>query len=269
MAPLKLTAISLFAGAIATIPMSRKRQPAQVKPSLTWRLIIHLLIPLLVLGAVAFYLMGLGQAPTAKAALITYTWPVMFILISDLMLRRRLSWTALTGAAIAFGGTVVVLDPQSFQGALSGHGAGYALALASGVCWALYSVISQMAPVSITPVLPALFLTAAAGAAGADGLTGGSVESISLPAVTAGVVLGLGPYGLAMAAWDLALRVGSTAVVGTLAYLVPILAAVFMVLAGISELDWRLPVAGLMVVAGCFVASSRRMPSRGGDLSAS
>ncbi|PVY78420.1 EamA domain-containing membrane protein RarD [Tamilnaduibacter salinus] len=259
--PLKLTAISLFAGAMATIPMSRKARPVE-KPRLsrTWQLVIHLLLPLLVLGAVSFYLMGLGKAPTAKAALVTYTWPVLFVLLSDLVLRKRLSLTVLAGTTIAFSGTALVLGPQSFNGELSAHGVGYALALGSGLCWALYSMISQLAPVSITPVLPALFLTAGAGAAGADGLSGGSIASVSILAVTAGVVLGLGPYGLAMAAWNLALRVGSTAVVGPLAYLVPVLAAVFMVLAGVSAPDWRLPLAGVLVVTGCFVASSGRTP---------
>ena len=70
--------------------------------------------------------------------------------------------------------------------------------------------------------------------------------------------LALSLYGLAMAAWDLALRKGPTALVGSLAYAVPVLAALFLVLAGIAAPDWRLSLAAVLVVLGSLVASGRR-----------
>lgn len=71
----------------------------------------------------------------------------------------------------------------------------------------------------------------------------------------AGIALGLGPYGIAMVAWDKALRFGQASLVGSLAYGVPILAALLLVLAGVSVFDWRLPTAALLVVVGCLKAS--------------
>ena len=76
-------------------------------------------------------------------------------------------------------------------------------------------------------------------------------------ALLAGIALGFGPYGLAMVAWDLALRTGPTALIGSLAYAVPVLAAFLLVVAGIAAPDWRLPVAALLVVAGSVVASMK------------
>ena len=70
----------------------------------------------------------------------------------------------------------------------------------------------------------------------------------------AGIALGLGPYGVAMVAWDKALRWGHASLVGSLAYGVPVLAALLLVIAGMSVLDWRLPTAAVLVVVGCLKA---------------
>ncbi len=77
------------------------------------------------------------------------------------------------------------------------------------------------------------------------------------------IALGLGPYGLAMVAWDLALRTGPTALIGSLAYAVPVLAAAFLVIAGVATPDWRLPLAATLVVAGSVVASFVSRGARG------
>lgn len=259
--PFQLTTIALISGAIAALPMSlrsRRKKAEKAPTSWQWKLVIYCLVPVLVLGAVGAYLLGLGMAPTAEAALITYTWPVLFILISQWLFHRRIALPVLGGALIAFLGAALLLAPEALNNGVSGHMAGYGLALLAGFCWALYSWICQATPVAIAPVMPGLFLLAGAGAAAANSLTGGAGGLPSGLALAAGVALGLGPYGLAMVAWDLALRTGPTALIGSLAYAVPVLAAAFLVIAGITAPDWRLPVAALLVVVGSVVASMKR-----------
>lgn len=262
--PFQLTAIALISGAIVALPVSlRKRRnrgghPSQAPVSLKWRLTIYGLLPALILGAIGGYLTGVGMAPTAEAALITYTWPVMFIVISQWLFHRRLPMRVLCGALIAFSGAAILLSPETGSVGHSQYLAGYALALMAGCCWALYSWICQAAPVAIAPMMPGLFLLAALGAAIADVLSGSPFGLPSGLALIAGVALGVGPYGLAMMAWDLALRTGPTALVGSLAYGVPVLAATFLVIAGVAAPDWRLPLAALLVVAGSVVATMKR-----------
>lgn len=262
--PFQLTAIALISGAIVALPMSlRKRRHSsgrtiQVSVSLKWRLTIYGLLPALILGAIGGYLTGVGMAPTAEAALITYTWPVMFIVISQWLFHRRLPLPVLCGALIAFSGAAVLLSPEAGSAEHSQYLAGYALALMAGCCWALYSWICQAAPVAIAPLMPGLFLLAALGAAIADVLSGSPFGLPSGLALMAGVALGVGPYGLAMVAWDLALRTGPAALVGSLAYGVPVLAATFLVIAGVAAPDWRLPLAALLVVAGSVVATMKQ-----------
>lgn len=268
--PFQLTAIALLSGAIAALPTSirsRRKQNRQSsivdRPiSLRWKLAIYGLVPALILGAVGGYLTGVGMAPTAEAALITYTWPVMFIVMSQWLFHRRIPLPVLCGALIAFSGAAVLLSPGAGGVAFSEYLAGYALALMAGCCWALYSWVCQAAPVAIAPVMPGLFLLAAVGAAVADVLSGSPFGLPSSLALVAGVALGVGPYGLAMVAWDMALRSGPAALVGSLAYGVPVLAATFLVIAGVAAPDWRLPLAALLVVAGSIVASMKRGDDR-------
>lgn len=258
--PFQLATIALTSGALAVLPMSLRGRTArgQVTVSWQWKLVIFGLVPLLVLGAVGAYLAGLALAPTAEASLITYTWPVMFILISQWAFHRRIALPVIAGSLIAFSGAALLLAPEALNHGFSGNLTGYGLALLAGGCWALYSWISQATPVAIAPVMPGLFLLAGAGAAAADTVSGSAAVLPSGTALAAGVALGLGPYGLAMVAWDLALRRGPTALVGSLAYAVPVLAAIFLVLAGIAAPDWRLPSAAILVVLGSLVAAGRR-----------
>jgi drug/metabolite transporter (DMT)-like permease len=261
--PFRLATIALLSGAVATLPMSLRKQKIarrsapQIELSLKWKLVIYGLVPALIFGAVASYLAGMGKAPAAEAALITYTWPILFIVLSQWMFHRRVPLPVITGAGIAFCGAAVLISPDSLGAGVSDHYAGYALALLAACCWALYSWICQAAPVAIAPQMPLLFLVAGAGAVTADTLTGSTPGMPSGGALLAGIALGLGPYGLAMVAWDLALRTGPTALIGSLAYAVPVLAAFLLVVAGIAAPDWRLPVAALLVVAGSVVASMK------------
>ena len=253
----QLTAITLLSGAIATIPLSMgKRAPAR-SLSIRWCIVIYGVIPLLVLGAVGAYLFGLGMAPTAEAALVTYTWPVLFVVISQWLTPGRVAGAVLGGAAIAFFGAAVLLGPDAIRNGISGDFAGYGLALLAGCCWALYSWICQITPVSLAPLMPTIFLIASGAAAGVGLISGMTVAAPDLAPLAAGVTLGAGPYGLAMVSWDVALRAGPTGLVGSLAYGVPVLATFFLVVAGITSPDWRLPLAAILVVVGSVIASKR------------
>lgn len=259
--PFQLTAIALLSGALVAMPtsLSARRKKADLKPvTFRWKLAIYGLVPLLILGAVGSYLAGVGMAPTAEAALITYTWPVMFIVLSQWLFHRRIPLPVLCGALIAFSGAAVLLSPEAGSTAFTDYIAGYGLALFAACCWALYSWVCQAAPIAVAPVMPRLFMLAAAGAAAADILSGNGFGVPSGLALAVGVALGVGPYGLAMVAWDIALRSGPSALVGSLAYGVPVLAAAFLVVAGVAAPDWRLPLAALLVVAGSVVATLQR-----------
>ncbi|MCL7929624.1 DMT family transporter [Halomonas llamarensis] len=251
--PLMLTTLTLFAGALSTLPLSRRTSTAHL--NLGWCLIIWLGMPLIILGAVGSYFIGMRIAPAAEAALITYTWPVLFVLLSQWTRLGRIRLKSLTGALIAFSGAALLLAPQADASAPLASLPGYGFALLAALCWALYSWLGQAAPTSLTPQLPRLLLTATLMSGTATLWFEGGITLPNQTALAAGTALGLGPFGIAMVAWDKALRHGRASVVGSLAYGVPLLAAALLVIAGISPLDWRLPLAAMLVIAGCVQAS--------------
>ncbi|WP_417862182.1 DMT family transporter [Vreelandella venusta] len=251
--PLQLSALTLLAGALATLPLSRRVNIAACRPH--WKISVWLGLPLLIVGAVSSYYIGMRLAPAAEAALITYTWPVLFVLLSQWSRFGRLHIASATGALIAFSGAAILLLPQALSGGFGGAASGYGLALLAACCWALYSWLGQVAPVPLTPLLPRLLMIACAVATCASLIMEGTFIMPQGETLLAGIALGLGPYGIAMVAWDKALRFGQASLVGSLAYGVPILAALLLVLAGVSVLDWRLPTAALLVVVGCLKAS--------------
>ncbi|MYL25040.1 EamA family transporter [Halomonas alkaliantarctica] len=250
---LALTTLSLFAGALATLPLGR-RAPA-LSCSLGGYLSVWLGVPLLILGAVGSYFIGMRIAPAAEAALVTYTWPVLFVLLSQWTRLGQVRLKSLSGALIAFGGAALLLTPQAGAGMADTSLLGYGFALLAALCWALYSWVGQVAPIALTPRLPRLLLIAASLSAAATLWLEGGIVLPGATALSAGIALGLGPFGIAMVAWDHALRRGQASVVGSLAYGVPLLAAALLVVVGISPLDWRLPLAALLVIIGCVQAS--------------
>jgi drug/metabolite transporter (DMT)-like permease len=252
--PLRLSALALLAGALGTLPMARRRRRRDATLPEAQRLAIYLGMPLLMAGAVGASFTAFSRAPTAEAALILYTWPVLFLLASRRLALGRLPITTLAGALLAFAGAALLVAPQALAGGISGAWGGYLLALAAALCWALYSLACQVPGWRLGERMPHLLLVASVIVGGASLALEGTIALPSPATLVAAAALGLGPYGLAMLAWDRALRDPLAHRVGHLAHAVPVLATLFLVLAGLAAPDWRLPLAALLVVAGSLTA---------------
>ncbi|WP_416137950.1 EamA family transporter [Halomonas sp. HK25] len=253
--PLRLSALALLAGALGTLPMARRRRRRDATLPGPQRLAIHLGMPLLMAGAVGASFAAFNRAPTAEAALILYTWPVLFLLASRRLALGRLPISTLAGALLAFAGAALLVAPQALAGGVSGAWGGYLLALAAALCWALYSLACQVPAWRLGERMPHLLLVASVIVGGASLALEGTTALPSPAALGAAAALGLGPYGLAMLAWDRALRDPQAHRIGHLAHAVPVLATLFLVLAGAAAPDWRLPLAALLVVAGSLSAA--------------
>lgn len=253
--PLRLSALALLAGALGTLPMARGRHRGAVSPSRGQGVIVHAGVPMLVAGAVGACFTSLSLAPPAEAALITYSWPVLFLLASRWRAQGHLPLATLGGALLAFSGAALLVAPQAVAGGFSGAWRGYLLALAAALCWALYSLACQVPGYRLGERMPHLLLIASLMTGGASLWLEGVSAMPSSSALLATAALGLGPYGIAMLAWDRALGDPQAARLGNLAHAVPVLATLFLVLAGVTAPDWRLPVAAVLVLAGSMTAS--------------
>jgi drug/metabolite transporter (DMT)-like permease len=253
--PLRLSALALLAGALGTLPMANHGRRHRKPLAKGHGVMVHVGVPLLIAGAVGPCFASLTLAPAAEAALITYSWPVLFLLASRWLVLGRLPKSTVIGALLAFSGAALLVVPSALAGGFSGAWGGYLLALVAALCWALYSLACQVPGWRLGQRMPHLLLIASVMTGIASLLLEGVSELPSLPALLATAALGLGPYGIAMLAWDRALGDPQAHRLGNLAHAVPVLATLFLVLAGITAPDWRLPLAAGLVLWGSLTAS--------------
>ncbi|PSQ92994.1 MAG: hypothetical protein BRD57_02000, partial [Proteobacteria bacterium SW_6_67_9] len=86
--PLQLTGLCMGVASLITalfVYRPRARVRARMRaPASTW-----LLAPLLMAGAVGCYFWALARAPADKVTLVTYVWPVLFVVATEAIALRR------------------------------------------------------------------------------------------------------------------------------------------------------------------------------------
>ena len=209
-------------------------------------------------GALYFYFLALGLGDPAVVTLITYTWPLGFVLAVELRAGHRPRPTMLTGAIIAFAGITPLLA--------AGNGgpmppAAWLGGLASGGAWIAFSLYLRGAGPLSAGAWTGLFGRAAGGILLLHLATETTVWGQSGDWLAAAAI-GIGPYGLAFITWGYALRHGPAGLLGSLTYAVPVLASAALVALGRSPADPRLALAAAAVVGGALIASGGPGPVR-------
>ncbi|MFW6368933.1 MAG: EamA family transporter [Spirochaetota bacterium] len=213
------------------------------------------------IGALYFYFSALPLGDPARITLVTYIWPVGFIVLVNRIQGRPVELHVIFGAAVAFAGVAPLIISDT--GAVGTPLIAYAAGVAAGGSWIVFSLYLRYAGSIPFRGYARLFSHAAVGAALLHVSSGGSFSGASpLEWLVAGVI-GLGPYGVAFMSWGFALRNGPSGLLGVLNYFVPVLSASLLVLFGHSQPEPQLATATLAVVAGSMIAShERRLRSR-------
>jgi len=218
--------------------------------------------PLFIAYLCLFYL-ALGLAQTRPEAivvgLINYLWPTMILLFAIPLLGRRPRGLAFAvGSAISLGGIVLAMSVQAeglgaLIGALGASGLPMLLALVASVMWGLYSNLAKRYPQTNSSGAVGLFLlvTGLSLLAVAEKQWGGvdwtpkAIGELSYMIVF--------PASLAYCFWDIAMRDGNIALLGSASNLIPVLATL---LAGVYlqvALGWELLGGAIGVVLGAFL----------------
>lgn len=219
------------------------------------------------LGFHAAYFSALARAPVVDVSVITYTWPLMVVLLSFLLpgarSAGRLSFLPILGAVLGFGGAALVPIATGGGLSLSGSAAGYALAVLAAIIWATYSVGSRVVGSAPATVLTLPCALSALGAGLIHMATETTVWPQTLTQTLAVAALGLGPLGAAFFVWDIAMKHGDIRLVGVLSYATPLLSTGLLIAVGAGQASPLLWLAVSLVVAGATLAgigSLRRTP---------
>lgn len=252
--PLELTGIALAGAAASSLLLAKLRtavQSVRQHPWYMWFIAVGSLI-----GSAVFFFVALAHAPAARVVVITYSWPLLFAITSDLYSHRRPA--PLTFVALLLGLAGVAVMNGGAQSPAPDAWLGYAASLASGLCWVVYSLFVQVYPRSLTSVYPALFALGALTTLAIQAAIGGLVWPHTATAWAASIFLGVGPYGLGFLAWGYVVRRGNPRIVPVLPYAVPAVSAFILVLVGQTQPTLSLLTGCTLVIIACILSTQTR-----------
>ncbi len=205
------------------------------------------------IAALYFYFAALSWGDPARVTLVTYLWPVVFVLVANMLSGHGVSARVLAGMAVAFLGVtpLILTDAEGVETPLIA----YAFGLLSGCSWAAFSVFLRQSGAIPFRGYARMFAQGAAIALVLHWILPEAGYSGAPADWLAAAVIGIGPYGIAFMTWGFALRQGPTALMGVLTYLVPVISALLLILAGFTQPEAELLLAALAVVGGAILAT--------------
>jgi drug/metabolite transporter (DMT)-like permease len=198
--------------------------------------------------------MGLRLAPPVEANLLNYLWPLLIVVLSPVFLPGApLRPRHIAGATLGFAGAALLVTGGRLSFSPAGT-AGYLLAIAAAVIWSTYSLLTKRVGSFPTSAIATFCL--------ASGLLSLVCHVLFEPRYvpTAAdapwlLLIGLGPMGAAFYLWDRALKEGDPRVIGTLAYLTPLLSTLLLVLFGGARLTGHSVAAMSLIVGGAILGT--------------
>lgn len=204
----------------------------------------------------ALYFVALRLAPAAEANLINYLWPLLIVLLSAFAPGgRQLRRAQVAGAAMGLAGTALLITGGGELSLSADNMWGYLAAFGCALVWSSYSVLNRRFADVPTEAIVGVY--------GAVTLLGVVAHLLFEPTAVrpngsewfALAAMGVGPFALALLAWDHGTKHGELAALGTLAYAAPVMSTLLLVTLGRAEPTLELGAACALVVGGAWIAT--------------
>ncbi len=200
--------------------------------------------------------------PAQEALSLNYTWPLVLVLLSVLILKQKLALGGLAALLVSFLGVIVIgargdLDSLGFSDPY-----GASLAVGSSLIWASFWIFNlkdereEVAKLSISFGFGFLYVLAVLG-------FGAGIERPSLPGLGAAIYSGLFEMGLTFVVWLRALRLSASAAgVSNLVFLSPFI-SLFLVQLIVGERILLSTLVGLSLIVTGILAHKELARRRG------
>lgn len=217
-----------------------------------------------IFGYHALLFAAFALAPAVEINLLNYLWPLLIVVLSPLVLPGlRLNGRHIVAALLGLSGALLIAlgsagPGAAASGAFPGRLLGYLLAVSAALVWALYSLLTKRLPPFPTGAVGGFCLASGLLSLALYALTSGGgplVPELDAGRLLALAALGLGPMGLAFYAWDYAMKRGDPRVIGSLAYLTPLLSTLNLLVFAGKSLDRRAALALALIVGGALLGS--------------
>lgn len=249
--PAFLTAgIALLLGGLLGVRRVRLR-------GLSWRL-----LALGVYGLFAYHFllfMAFRLAPAVEANLLNYLWPLLMVVLSPVFVRGT-SLRLLHGvaAALGFAGAALLVTGGKLRFPSEGL-LGYASAIGAAVVWSTYSLMTRRFAPFPTSAVATFCLVSGALSLGCHALFEPRYTLRWTDAAPL-LAIGVGPLGAAFFLWDRAVKDGDPRLIGTLAFLTPLLSTLWLTVFGQGELTWISFTAMALIIAAAVLGAHATTP---------
>jgi drug/metabolite transporter (DMT)-like permease len=191
------------------------------------------------------------------AAMLISTGPILIAILAGVFLREGFPRWLFAGCAVAFTGCVLIGFGSAQAG--SSTGLGIALLLVAALSYAAAVVIEKPVLARVSP-LQATWLGCVAATVACLPFAPGLVDELgdADPSAIGWIFfLGVGPTALGFATWAYALRRMTAGRLGSLTYLIPVVAIVLGWAILGETLPWLAALGGALCLAGVYVARRR------------
>lgn len=194
--------------------------------------------------------------PAQEAQPLNWTWPIMLVLLSSVLLKQRIGWKSICAVLVSFAGVLVISTRGNLQEMTFSNPFGAALALSSCIIWALFWIYSvrdtrdEVLKLFLSFAFGSLYILAAA-------LLLSETGRPDPVGILGAAYIGLFEMGLTFVFWLKALKLSrTTALVSNLVYLSPFI-SLFFIAVMVGEEIRLSTVAGLaLIISGILVQKS-------------
>ena len=211
------------------------------------------------LGTYIYYLflyLGYAEAVGLEVLVVQYTWPLLIVILSLLILRERLNIRKIVSVILGFSGVVLVITRGDFTGIHVSNPRVILLVLAGAFCFALFSVLSKNVGHDALVVNSLYFLAAL----GASFISMMILSDFALP--TKGEILpvilnGVLVNGFSYLFWIVALQSTEASYLAPFTFITPALSALYLILFFNEPVHWSTFAGLAAVIIGGLINSIR------------
>jgi drug/metabolite transporter (DMT)-like permease len=185
--------------------------------------------------------------PAQEALALNFTWPIMLVLFSILMLNQNISYRSILAMLISFAGVIVIATRGKVFGFKPTNIPGVSLALASSVIWALFWIYNlkdkrdEIAKLFLNFAFGTCYIFTAA-------ILTGYISLNNKKTLLGGIYIGIFEMGITFVFWLKALKHSkTTAAVANLVYLIPFISVTLIGLV-VGERIYTSTILGLLLI---------------------
>ncbi len=207
------------------------------------------------------YYLAFRYAPAVEANLLNYLWPLLIVVMTPLFIKEmKLSLNHIIGALLGFIGAALIVTGGHLNIEIKSL-SGYLIAIGAAFCWAIYSLkIKKLPPFPSEAVSVFCFIS---------GIlmlviyftSIGNISEITRLTITDWtllLILGIVTNGISYILWNKAMKLGDPRVIGSIAYLTPLLSTFALAIFFGKQITLVSGIAMIMIITGAIVGSLQK-----------